>query len=183
MEMHKMTTIVFALASLAAFSIPAAAQTAPVKIGYINSQKLIDQAPGSAEVKVTLQKELASWKAQVDAMQDSIQTMITQFEQKSVLLSPDAKQKRQDEILTKQASFKSRVEEIQAKAGQRQSELLTPIMDRVQLAITELRTAEGYSIIFDASTEAMVAADPALDLTDKVLAKLRATPPATAGKN
>lgn len=181
--MRKIPTFVFALVALGALSMPAAAQ-GPLKIGYINSQKLIEQAPGSAEVKVTLQKELASWKAQVDAMQDSIQTMISQFEQKAVLLSPDAKQKRQDEITTKESAFRARVTEIQTKASQRQSELLTPIMDKVQAAITAMRTAEGYSIIFDASTEAMVAADPALDLTDKVLARLKAQgTPATAGKD
>ncbi|MEO5509634.1 MAG: OmpH family outer membrane protein [Longimicrobiales bacterium] len=183
--MRKFTTFAFALAGVAMLSVPSAAQTAaPLKIGYINSQKLIDQAPGSAEVKVTLQKELASWKAQVDAMQDSIQTMVKDFESKSVLLSPDAKQKRQDDILNKEATFKTRVAEIQTRASTRQSELLTPIMDKVQAAITALRTAEGYAIIFDASTEAMVAADPALDLTDKVLARLKAPAPApTAGKN
>jgi outer membrane protein len=182
--MRKTMTFLFALGALGALSMPAAAQaTAPLKIGYINSQRLIELAPGSAEVKVTLQKEMASWTAQVEAMQDSIQTMITQFDQKAVLLSPDAKQKRQDEIVTKEASFKSRVAEIQNKAKTRQSELLTPIMDKVQAAITALRTAEGYAIIFDASTEAMVAADPALDLTDKVLARLKAPAPATAGKD
>jgi outer membrane protein len=171
-----------AMAGLTAVAAPVSAQ-APMKIGYINSQQLLQEAPGSAEVQQTLQKELASWKAQVDAMQDSIQVMMKDFDQKSVLLSPDAKQKRQSEIASKQAAFTARVQEIQGKATQRQQELLTPIMDKVQAAITDLRVSEGYAIIFDAATEAMVAADPALDLTSKVLARLNAPATATTGKN
>jgi outer membrane protein len=181
--MGKLKSLVIALGSMAALSMPAAAQTAPMKIGYINSQKLIEQAPGAAEVKTTLQKELASWKAQVDATDDSIQAMITQFQQKSVLLSPDAKQKQMDAITARQTAFQARVQEIQTKAGQRQQELLKPIMDKVQVAIADVRKAEGYAIIFDAATDAMVDADPALDLTDKVLAKLKAPAPTAAVKD
>ncbi len=179
--MRKLMTFVFAIASLAVLSMPAAAQTAG-KIGYIDSRKLIKDAPGSAEIQNTLQKELASWKAQVDAAQDSLQRMVADFQKSSVLLSPDAKQKRQDDIIQKEQQFNAKVQEIRTKADARQAELLQPIMDKVQAAITEVRKAEGFAIIFDAAAEAMVAADPALDLTDKVLAKLGATP-STAAKN
>ena len=180
--MRKFTTIIFALASLAALSVPASAQTAS-KIGYIDSRKLLQGAPGATEIQTTLQKELASWSAQVDAARDSLQRMVTDFQQKSVLLSPDAKQKRQDDIIAKEAALNARVQDIRTKADARQQELLKPLMDKVQAAITELRTAEGYAIIFDAAAEGMVSADPALDLTDKVLAKLKAAAPATTAKN
>lgn len=180
--MRKMKTIAFALFSLALVSMPVAAQT-PTKIGYINSQKLIDQAPGSAEVKVTLQKELASYKAQIEAMDDSLSTMVSDFQQKSVLLSPDAKQKRQDEITAKSTAFKARADDMQNKATQRQQQLLQPIMDRIKTAIEDVRKADGFAIIFDSATEAMVAADTTLDLTEKIIAKLKAPVAATPSKN
>src|SRR4051812_21156370 len=123
MKMRKMTTVALALLGLAAIGAPVSAQ-APTKVAYINSQKLIDQAPGSAEIKVTLQKEMASYKAQIDAMDDSLKTMVTDFQQKSVLLSPDAKQKRQDDITAKDAAFKARADEMQNKATAHQQQLL-----------------------------------------------------------
>ena len=178
--MRKVSGIVFALAAMAAFSAPLAAQAAPTKIGYIDSRKVLREAPGAAEVTQTLQKELNSWKAQLEATEDSIRTMVSDFEKQSVMLSPDAKQKKQSDIVARQNAFDARYQELQVKATERQKELLSPIMDRIQAVITDVRTAEGYAIIFDAATEAMVAADPALDLTDKVLAKLKAAPAAAA---
>ena len=179
--MRKSMTFVFAVAAIAAFTGTASAQ-GPTKIGYVDSRVILRDAPGAAEVTQTLQKELTSWRAQLAASEDSIKTMVTDFEKQSLVMSPDAKQKKQADILARQNSFQARYEELQQKATERQKELLTPIMDRVQAAITELRTAEGYAIIFDSATEAMVAADPTLDLTQKVLARLKA-PGATASGN
>jgi outer membrane protein len=115
-------------------------------------------------------------------MDDSLNTMLADFNAKATLLSADAKQKRQDDLTAKQAAFQARAQDMQAKANERQTQLLKPIMDKIQAAIADIRKSESYSIIFDASTEAMVAADPALDITDKVIAKLKAPVAPTAGK-
>ena len=58
----------------------------------------------------------------------------------------------------------------------------SPIMEQINKIIDELRAEEGYSMIFDAENQAgvLVAADKNLDLTDKVLARLRAAGPPTA---
>ena len=182
--MRKITMFALAITGLTMMGAPAAVQAqGPVKIAYVNSQKLIEQAPGSAEVKNTLQKELASFKAQIDAMDDSMNVMLADFNQKAVLLSADAKQKRQDDLNTKRAAFQERAQAMQTKANARQAELLQPIMDKIQAAITEYRKSEGYAIIFDSATEAMVAADPALDITDRVIAKLKAPAAPAPGKN
>jgi outer membrane protein len=55
-------------------------------------------------------------------------------------------------------------------------------MEQINKIIDELRAEEGYSMIFDAENQAgvLVAADKNLDLTDKVLARLRAAGPPTA---
>jgi outer membrane protein len=55
-------------------------------------------------------------------------------------------------------------------------------MEQINKVIDELRAEEGYTMIFDAENQAgvVVAADKNLDLTDKVLARLRAAGPPTA---
>jgi outer membrane protein len=113
-------------------------------------------------------------------MEDSMSTLMSQFQQQSVMLSADAKKQREDEIRAKGAGWQQRAQALQEEAGKRQQTLMQPIMDKIQAAINELRAAEGYAIIFDMAAEAMVAADPALDLTDKVIARLKTTSPTAA---
>jgi len=180
--MRKIVTIAAAAAGLAvAATAPLAAQaTGAAKLGYIDSQRVIQEAPGSTEAQATLQREMTASQAQLKAMDDSLSTMLQQYQQQSVLLSADAKRQREDEIRAKQGSFQERAQQLQDAFSQRQQEVMKPIMDKIQAAINDLRAAEGYAMIFDMASEAMVAADPALDVTDKVIARLKATAPTAA---
>jgi Skp family chaperone for outer membrane proteins len=109
-----------------------------------------------------------------------MQALLTDYQQKSVMLSADAKKQREQELTQKQSAFQQRAQTMQESAGRRQQELMQPIMTRIQAVISELRQQEGYAIIFDMAAEAMVAADPALDLTDRVIERLRSGTPAAA---
>jgi outer membrane protein len=64
----------------------------------------------------------------------------------------------------------------------RQAELVKPIMQRVQTVIEAIRSEDGYSVILDvgAQSSVVVAADKRLDLTDRVLARLKSQAPAPA---
>jgi Skp family chaperone for outer membrane proteins len=55
---------------------------------------------------------------------------------------------------------------------------MEPIMMRVEQVIGEVRQAEGFAIVFDVASEAIISADPALDLTNMVITRLRAAPAA-----
>ena len=172
--MRKFLTFAVAAAGLAlAATSPLSAQ-ATGKIGYIDSRKVITEAPGAAEARTTLEKEMTGWQAQLKAMDDSLATIMQQYQQQSVMLSADAKKAKETEITAKQTGWQQKAQALQEQAGQRQEALMKPIMDKIQKAINDIRQAEGYAIIFDMSSQAMVAADPALDLTDKVISKLKA---------
>jgi outer membrane protein len=65
----------------------------------------------------------------------------------------------------------------------RQAQLVKPIMERVQAVIETIRAEDNYAVILDvgAQVSVVVAADKRLDLTDRVLARLKsAAPPAAA---
>jgi outer membrane protein len=57
----------------------------------------------------------------------------------------------------------------------RQAQLVKPIMERVQSVIEAIRSEDGYAMIFDvgAQVSVVVSADKKLDLTDRVLARLK----------
>jgi len=180
--MGKFLTVALAAAGLAlAATSPLPAQaTGAIKIGYINSQRVIQEAPGAAEARSTLEKEMTGWQAQLKAMDDSLAALMQQYNQQSVMLSADAKKQKEEEIVQKRGGWQQRAQQLQETAGQRQETLMKPILDKVQVTINDLRQAEGYSFIFDMASQAMVAADPALDLTDKVIARLKAAAPTAA---
>jgi outer membrane protein len=158
---------------LALAAAPLAAQS--TKLAYIDSRAILAQAPGRAEAEAQFQKEMQSYQSQVQKMGDSLNTLVAAYTKAEVTLSPAAKETRQKAIREREAAYQARTEQMQQQAQQRQGELLGPIMEQINKAIGDVRNAEGYTFIFDVGAQGgvVVAADTTLNVTDKVIARLK----------
>ena len=107
--------------------------------------------------------------------------MIAAYNKAEVTLSPAAKQTRQSAIRAKEEEYQGREQKLQQRIQQRQMELVRPIMEQINKIIDQIRVDEGYALVFDAGSNAgvLVSADKTLDITDKVLGRLRSV--ATTG--
>ncbi|HEU4563233.1 MAG TPA: OmpH family outer membrane protein [Gemmatimonadaceae bacterium] len=186
--------VALAFGFVGALASGAAAQQASPKIVYINSQRILSEAPGRAEAESAFQRELNGYQAEVKRMGDSLKAMIASYEKSQVTLSPAAKDSRQKEIRAKEQEYQQRTNALDQKAAQREAELTRPILEKIQQAIEAERAANGYAFVLDAGSQAgvVVAADKSLDITEKVLARMKsmpntaaapATPPAAGQPN
>ncbi|MBA2565890.1 MAG: OmpH family outer membrane protein [Gemmatimonadetes bacterium] len=147
-----------------------------LKIGYVDSNKIIEAAPGVTEAKASYEKLATEWKTTLETRKTELTGLYEEYQKQSAILSPEKKTEKQQAILQKEREMQ---EFFQAKfgpqgeAGVKEKELLRPIYDRINKAIEEVRAAESYSLIFDLQAGALAAGDPALDLTEKVVAHLR----------
>jgi outer membrane protein len=153
-----------------------AAQAGPgLKLGFINSRQILQQTPGYQTAESTFNREFQGYRDEVQKMQKQLDSSVQAFDQQSIALSPAAKTQRQKELQTMQQRLEQRSSELQQKAQQREQELLQPIQQRINAVIQGLRAEGNYALIFDADApgSSIVAADQALDLTAKVLERLR----------
>jgi outer membrane protein len=173
-----LSTLAAGVAAAQGTSAPSA-PSAPLRIGYVNSQKIIAQAPGRAEAESQFRKEMDTYKAEVKSLGDSLNTMVAEYNKAESTLSPAAKEGKQKEIRGKESAYQQRVRELEQKAQQREAELVRPIMEQINKTIEQVRAEEGYAMVFDAGSQAgvVVAADSSLDLTDKVIARLKSAGP------
>ena len=162
-----------AMVALLAFTGGAEAQQG--QIVYMNSQQVLAGAPGAREAQATLEREMGTARTEVQTMEATLDSMMTSYEQRQVMLSPDARRELQEEIRGRQREFQQRAQQLEQAAGARQQELLQPIMARVQTVIDGLRAERNYALVLDASEGGLISADPALDITQEVLTRLRGT--------
>ena len=164
-----------ALALVATLSAHASAQGQ--KHAYIQSSLLLDQAPGRAEAEKQFETETGVYRDQIKRMSDSLNAMVAAFEKRQASLSAVARDAQGKEIQAKEASYQTRTRELEQKAQQRQNELVQPILDRIKLAIEDIRIEGGYSFVFNVDQGSpIVAYDKNLNVTDRVLTKLRSAP-------
>ncbi len=150
---------------------PAAQQA--TRFAYINSQKILAQAPGAAEAQRTFEQEMAGFRSEVDNLGKELERLQADFERQQGTLSATVRQQRQQEMQQKFDSYQQRVRELEQSAQRRQAELVEPIMKRISEVIEQIRAEGNYAMIFDASAGSLITADPSLDLTERVLARLR----------
>lgn len=173
-----------ALALSAALAAPGRAQATATpataqKFAFVNSQTILAQSPGRAEAEAQFQKEMVTYRQQVQRMGDSLNTMMAAYDKAEVTLSPPAKEARQKIIRAKETEYQQRAQQMEQQMQQRQYELMQPIMEQVQKILTDIRAEDAYTFIFDVGSTAgvVVAADKNLDITDRVIARLKALPP------
>jgi len=171
------------LGAVAALVLGAAPAAAQIKIGFVNSQKILAEAPGVQQVQQTLQAEMARLRAPLDSMEQRLNAANTAFQQQQATLTPAAREQRQNELQQQFAAYQARGQQLQEQAQQRQQQLVQPVMTQINQAIEALRREGGFTLIVDSSQGGIVTVDPALDLTDRVLQRMRggaapAAPPA-----
>ncbi|HEY0671024.1 MAG TPA: OmpH family outer membrane protein [Longimicrobiales bacterium] len=176
--MRKM--FLLALAAVGMTAGTASAQSTGTKIGFINSQKIIAEAPGAAEVRTTIEREMNKHRADLSLADDSLKKMITEYEKKQLVLSADARKKEEDAIRARQQALQTRAQSLEDQMAKRQNDLAKPIMEKINTVLQEIRKEGGYVLILDAAAGGIVSADPAADLTDTVLTRLKSTAAAGA---
>lgn len=154
------------------------------RLAFIRSQTILQSAPGRAEAEAQFEKEMATYRTQVQRMGDSLNAMVADFQRAQASLSPATRESRAKAISQREEEYQNRTRQLEQQAQQRQLELIRPITEQVQQVITAIRAEGNYSMIFDADAQGgqLVAADTTLDITQQVIARLKtvaAAKPAT----
>ncbi len=174
--MQRFILIPSILAALGATGIQAAAQS-PLKIGYINSQVIIAEDPGATAAQEQFRREMVPFENELQALETEIADLVSRYQAQQITLTANARRARADEISQKQQAYQERLAQIEAEAARRQSELVAPIMERINNIIQEIRSAGSYTFIFDVAGGGLIAADESFDLTSQVQERLAAGAP------
>ncbi len=174
----RVRALIGALVTLLFLPALAAAQGTAVKVAYVDTRELLDKAPGRTDADAQWKKEAQGLQDQVTRMQDSLQAMVAAYQKAEAGLSPAARETRQRSIGEREQEYQTRTQALDLQAQQRQAQLLQPIIEQIKVALEDVRKEEGLTLILDVGSQGnpIVAIDKNLNITDKVLVKIRTMP-------
>jgi outer membrane protein len=146
-----------------------------LKIGYVDVERILDNIPGKEEVKKILEEEADAWRAQAEEKMQELQKLREDYESQKLILSPEKKKAKEEEIASKEEEFNKLWQELQDKAQKRNAELTQPILDKAEKAINAVAERENYALIFDSSVASIVYGAAELDITDSVIEEIKRT--------
>lgn len=152
---------------------PALAQ---LKLGYVNSQQVLEKFKDALDVKKQLAELNTQWESEARNMQREIQKLQEELESQSLLLSDQRRQEKVQEIQTLGQKYQLFLQTKWGQQGEgvkKEVELLQPVYEKINTAIKKIGEAEGYQYIFDVvAGNILYASDDQPDLTEKLLAEL-----------
>lgn len=150
------------------------APSAP-KFAYVDSRVILQRAPGSAAIQAQITKERSDAQASVSKMQDSLRAMYDAYLKEQPTLTPAQKEQREKTLQQRNADFDQRVSKLDQDMQKRQYDLIQPMMAQIREVLDAIRNEESYTFIFDVGNDPglIVAADKNLDITERVISRLK----------
>lgn len=147
------------------------------RYAFIDTDYILEQIPAYKEAQTEIDAQAEKWQKQVQARYDEIEQMYTAYKAEQVLLTPEMKKQREDEIIQKEKEAKDFQREkfgVEGELFKLRQELIKPIQDQVFDAVQKMADQKSYAVIFDkaASSSAIIYANPKYDQSDEILQRL-----------
>ena len=151
------------------------------RYAFIDTDYILGQIPAYQEAQKEIDAQAEKWQKQVEARYAEIEKMYTAYKAEQVLLSPEMRKQREEEIIQKEKEAKDFQREkfgVDGALFKLRQELIKPIQDQVFEAVAKMAEQKSFAVIFDkaASSSAIIYANPKYDQSDEVLQRLGFTP-------
>ncbi|KAB2879333.1 OmpH family outer membrane protein [bacterium] len=161
--------------SVVLLGMTAKSTSAQSKIGYVDSQKIMQSLKETQAVQAKLQVEQEKMAKQFQYLQDSLANAQDDFVnnyKNNPLIKENIRQSIQKGIEELAYYVQTAGQRYNEELGKKQQELMQPIFDKVKKALENVRKAEGMDFILDSASGILLAEDTKYDLTEKAINEL-----------
>jgi len=161
--------LLFALL-LSCASVAASAQD--LKIGYVNSERVLREAEPAKRAQQKLEAEFGKREKDLNDQNTALRAQAEKLDKDSPTLSEAEKTRRQRELVELDRDLQRKHREFQEDLTQRKNEELSSVAERANRAIKQIGDTEHYDIILQ--DQLVIYFSNRVDLTKKVIDALNA---------
>lgn len=149
-------------------------QLSAQKFGYVDTQEIIQLMPTVKEANSNIETYKAQLQKRGQEMVKTLQTKYQELERQQAQgeIAPKELEVAAQNLKTEENKILVFEQESQQKIVKKSEELLKPIRDKIQKAIDDVASEQGYTYIFDFSTGFLLYADQAVNVGPSVKQKL-----------
>jgi outer membrane protein len=177
MKIFSLSNRVLALAASAALmSLASPAMAQELKIGYVNSERVLREAGPAKAAQSRLEGEFSKREKDLSEQGARLKAAAEKLEKDAPTLSESERGRRQRELVEQDREIQRRRREFQEDLAQRKNEELQGVVERANRVIKQIFEQEKYDVILQEA----IFAGPRVDITDKVIKVLNSATPAPA---
>jgi len=146
------------------------------KYAFVDTEYILNNIPSYATAQEKLDQLSQAWEVEISDVYAEVEKMYKDYQNEVVLLSREAKMRREEEIINMEREAKELQNKYFGVEGElytKQQELIQPIQDEIYNSVKEIAVDGAYAVIFDTAGGAnMLYTNPKYDVSDEVLEKL-----------
>ena len=142
---------------------------ADVKLGYVQVDKILQEAPQTAESGKKLEKEFTPRTQELDRLQKQIKDIQASLDKDGLTMSETDRKNKERDMSNLNVDFQRKQRELREDINIRKNEELGILQDKINKAVTAVSEAEGYDLVIYGG---VAYANKKVDITDKVLKSL-----------
>ena len=141
-----------------------------LKIGYVNSDRVLRDAVPAKAAQSKLEVEFSKREKDMTDLANKLKALSDKLEKDAPTLSESERGRRQRDLVEQDREFQRKRREFQEDLNQRKNEELSGVVERANKVIKQIFETEKYDLIIQEA----VFAGPKVDITDKVIKALNA---------
>jgi len=141
---------------------------AEAKIGFVNSERLMREAPPAVAAQKRLEKEFEPRDRELKRMADELQALQQELERKGASMNESERSRKERAFAEMSRDFQRKQREFREDLNQRRNEELARVLDQANKAIRKVAEDGKYDLVLQDA----VYASPRIDITDQVIKTL-----------
>jgi outer membrane protein len=141
-------------------------QALELKVGYVQVDKILQEAPQTAESGKKLEREFSPRSQELDRMAKQIKELETVLDKDGLTITEAERRNKERDVQNIKIEFQRKQRELREDINLRKNEELGSLQDRINKAVQSVAKAENYDLVMYSGVA--YAADK-IDITDKVL--------------
>ncbi|WP_133273935.1 OmpH family outer membrane protein [Hymenobacter radiodurans] len=154
---------------------PAAVTAAPepVKIGYVESSKLLDGYKGMQVARRNFEAKAKGWEQQNKTMITNFQAAVQKYQAQAASLTPEQRAATEQQLQQQEQKVGQEQQKLQRQAAEEEAKMSQQVLTRVNKLIEQYGKENGYQFILIAQPGGSIAySRKDLDVTAPVLKRL-----------
>jgi outer membrane protein len=147
--------------AVAAVCASAWVQAQDLKIGYVNSDRVLRESKPAQAAQSKLEAEFGKREKELGDLANRLKAASDKFEKEAPTLSESERVRRQRELGEQEREFQRKRREFQEDLNQRKNEELSTVVERANRVIKQIFEQEKYDLIL----QEVVFAGPKVDIT------------------
>ena len=143
------------------------------RVAIVDITKVLEEMPDYRNAQTELDNISAQWRQEIALEYDQIKAMYNKYQAEQVLLTEDARKKKEEEIMEREKGVRDLQKEKFGPEGalfRKRQDLVQPIQERVYAAIKTYAEDRGFDFIFDkGGSSGLIFSNAEFDKTDDII--------------